>query len=227
MARVPLQIKWLGAGAALAFSVPFLFADVLAVPRDAYYAVYVVAVFALFGAWAHFAGGGVMSAVARRWRWGLGLGALFAAATALLAIRLEDGTTHPHGLWFVGAIAWRGIAYGFADGLLLTSFPVLAVFAAFAGRRVLRSARGKAAVGALALTASLAFTAVYHAGYPEFRGEKIGNPVRGDVVWSLPTLMTLSPLGAPVAHVGLHVGAVIHSYDTDLFLPPHQHGSRR
>jgi hypothetical protein len=27
--------------------------------------------------------------------------------------------------------------------------------------------------------------------------------------------------GAPIAHVGLHVGAVVHSYDTDLFLPPH------
>jgi hypothetical protein len=26
--------------------------------------------------------------------------------------------------------------------------------------------------------------------------------------------------GAPMAHVGLHVGAVVHDYDTDLFLPP-------
>jgi hypothetical protein len=50
----------------------------------------------------------------------------------------------------------------------------------------------------------------------------MGNPVRGDVVWSIPTLATLNPLGAPIAHVGLHVGAVVHSYDTDLFLPPHR-----
>jgi hypothetical protein len=33
----------------------------------------------------------------------------------------------------------------------------------------------------------------------------------GDLVWSLPTLVTL-PGGAPFAHVGLHIGAVTHDY---------------
>ena len=42
-----------------------------------------------------------------------------------------------------------------------------------------------------------------------------------DAIWSAPTLPTASPLGAPIAHVGLHTAAVVHSYDTDLFLPPH------
>jgi hypothetical protein len=35
-------------------------------------------------------------------------------------------------------------------------------------------------------------------------------------VWSVPTLATLNPIGAPKAHVGLHVGAVVHNYDTEL-----------
>ena len=43
----------------------------------------------------------------------------------------------------------------------------------------------------------------------------------GDLVRSAPTLATLNPVGAPVAHAGLHVAAVVHSPDTDLFLPPH------
>jgi hypothetical protein len=46
-------------------------------------------------------------------------------------------------------------------------------------------------------------------------------PVTGDLVWSVPTRATLNPIGVPVAHVSLHVGAVVHSHDTDLFLPPH------
>ena len=100
--------------------------------------------------------------------------------------------------------------------------PILGVFAAF-GRRPLRerSRRAVAGIGALALAVSLAFTAVYHLGYPDFRGEKVTKPVRGDLIWSLPTLVTLSPLGAPIAHAGMHVTAVVHSYHTDLFLPPH------
>jgi hypothetical protein len=221
-----IQIRWLVGGAALAFAVPFLFADLMNVPRDAYYGLYIVGVIALFAAWAHFAGGGVMRTLARRWRWGVGLGFLVAAATAFIAVRAETATSHPHGLSFIVALGWRGVAYGFADGLLLTSFPVLVVFAAFAGHRLLRSRRGKAAVGALALAASLAFTAAYHAGYPDFRSSKMANPIRGDVIWSIPTLATLNPLGAPIAHVGLHVGAVAHSYDTDLFLPPHRKAAR-
>jgi hypothetical protein len=46
--------------------------------------------------------------------------------------------------------------------------------------------------------------------------------VSGDLIWSVPTLATLNPVGAPIAHVGLHVGAVVHNYDTELFLPPHR-----
>jgi hypothetical protein len=51
---------------------------------------------------------------------------------------------------------------------------------------------------------------------------KIARPVAGDVVWSVPTLVALNPIGAPIAHAGMHVAAVLHSPQTDTFLPPHQ-----
>jgi len=47
-------------------------------------------------------------------------------------------------------------------------------------------------------------------------------PVAADLVWSVPTLVTLNPIGAPIAHAGMHVTAVLHSYDTQVFLPPHR-----
>jgi hypothetical protein len=78
-----------------------------------------------------------------------------------------------------------------------------------------------AGLGAVAMVASLAMTAVYHAGYSDFRGSELRKPLIGDLVWSVPTLVTLNPLGAPIAHIGVHVTAIVHNYDTDLFLPPH------
>jgi hypothetical protein len=81
---------------------------------------------------------------------------------------------------------------------------------------------GTIAIGLVALVASLAMTAVYHAGYSDFRSEKLRKPVAGDVVWSVPTLATLNPIGAPIAHAGLHTAAVLHSYETDTYLPPHE-----
>jgi hypothetical protein len=105
---------------------------------------------------------------------------------------------------------------------LLSVFPILVVFAAFARGRFVQRLRGKIAVGAVALLASLAMTAVYHLGYTDFRSSKITKPLTGDLIWSVPTLVTLNPIGAPIAHVGLHVSAVLHSYNTNTFLPPHR-----
>lgn len=69
---------------------------------------------------------------------------------------------------------------------------------------------------------SLLLTAVYHVGYNDFCSGKVRSPLVGNVVWSVPTLVTLNPIGSPFAHAVMHTTAVLHSYHTDLFLPPHR-----
>lgn len=215
------HLAWLVGGAAGSFLVPFIVADRLGLQRDVYYAVYVAAVVGLFVAWARDTRQPLREMLARRWRLAVGLGVAFAAISVFIATQAEGGTDHPGGIEFIAAIGWRGVVYGAADGLLLSAFPILLVFAALRDSRLRRRAGGLFAVGAVAMVASLAMTAVYHAGYSDFRSEKLRKPVTGDLVWSVPTLATLNPVGAPMAHVGLHIGAVVHNYDTDLFLPPH------
>lgn len=215
------HFAWLAGGMAVAFLVPFVLADQLGMQRDAYYALYVIGVVGLFCGWAHDTRQPLRTMLARRWRLAVGLGVLVSAVSVLIAIRAESGSAHPGGLEFIAALGWRGVVYGAADGVLLSAFPILLVFAALRDSRLRRRAGGLVAVGVVAMVASLAMTAVYHAGYSDFRSDKLRKPVIGDLVWSVPTLATLNPVGAPIAHVGLHVGAVVHNYDTDLFLPPH------
>jgi CubicO group peptidase (beta-lactamase class C family) len=213
---------WLAAGLVLFFLLPFGLTDLVSINRDLYYGIYIVAVFGFFAAWLGCAVGSA-SMLTRNWRAGVVLGLVVAGVMAAIVLN-EPATSRPDGLEFVAAIVWRGALYGLADGLSLSAFPILAVFASFAGTDALGRRRGKAAVGALALAVSLLFTAVYHLGYSDFRGDKVRKPIAGDLIWSLPTLATLSPLGAPIAHAGLHVTAVVHSYETDVFLPPHAAG---
>jgi hypothetical protein len=215
------HLRWLAGGFAFAFLVPFVLADRLDLPRDLYYAVYVVAVTAFFFLWVLTTDQSLAAMVRRRWVPALVLGLAVGGLLALVVLRAEDATARPGGLELVAAVAWRGIAYGLADGLLLSAFPILVVFAMFAGTRLRERMLGTAAVGLAALVASLAMTAVYHAGYSDFRSEKVRQPIAGDVIWSIPTLVTLNPIGAPIAHAGMHTSAVIHSYQTDTFLPPH------
>jgi hypothetical protein len=114
------------------------------------------------------------------------------------------------------------VAYGAADGLLLSAFPILAVFAAAEGSKLRRRKFGTVVIGAAALLASLVMTTVYHLGYSDFRSAMVTRPVTADLVWSVPTLVTLNPIGTPITHAGMHVTAVVHSYETDVFLPPHR-----
>jgi len=213
---------WLGGGFVVAFAVPFLLADVLEINRDLFYGLYALAVGGLFALWSRSTGYDLVAAVKRRWFAALVLGLGTGGVMALMVVRTEDATARPDGVELIGALAWRGIVYGVTDGLLLSVFPILAVFAALAGSRLNRRFAGKVVIGLVALAASLGMTAVYHFGYSDFRSDEVAKPLTGDVIWSVPTLVTLNPIGAPIAHAGLHTSAVLHSYETDTFLPPHK-----
>lgn len=225
-ARAALHVSphwaWLGAGIVLAFAVPFVLADLLEINRDVYYGLYAGSVLGLFWLWSRATGYDLRASVRRHWVAALLLGLVVAAILAVMVVRTDDATARPDGLELVGAVAWRGVLYGATDGLLLSAFPILVVFAALAGSRLDATRTGKVVIGAVALLASIAMTAVYHAGYSDFRSEKITKPLTGDVIWSVPTLVTLNPIGSPIAHIGLHTSAVLHSYETDTFLPPHE-----
>ena len=220
--RVSPHWLWLVGSLAGAFLVPYLLADVLVMNRDVFYGVYAVAVVALFAVWSHATGYDLRTAIRRRWPWALVLGLAVAGALAFMVVRTDEATARPDGLELIGAVAWRGVVYGLVDGLLLSAFPILVVFAALAGSALNQTFRGKVVIGAVALLASLAMTAAYHAGYSDFRSQKIQKPLTGDVAWSIPTLVTLNPIGAPIAHAGMHTSAVLHSYETETFLPPHR-----
>ncbi|MBD0338577.1 MAG: hypothetical protein ICV67_04725 [Thermoleophilia bacterium] len=220
-APVRTQLLWLGGGLVLAFIVPYVLADRLDLPRDLYYGLYGAFTVGLFATWARATGQALGEMLRPRLLVAVALGVVFAGVMAAVVLAGDAGT-RPEGLELAGALAWRGVWYGLADGLLLSAFPILAVFAAFASSSLRRRVLGKVAIGLVALVASLGMTAAYHAGYSDFRSEKLAKPVAGDVLWSIPTLVTLNPVGAPIAHVGVHVTAVLHDSETDLYLPPHR-----
>jgi hypothetical protein len=72
----------------------------------------------------------------------------------------------------------------------------------------------------LTVLLSMAITATYHLGYPQFRGSDLVQPEIGAVIANVPTALTGNPVGSIVAHATYHVGANVHTYRSATYLPP-------
>ena len=69
-------------------------------------------------------------------------------------------------------------------------------------------------------TLVMTITATYHLGYDHYRESGVGAPETGNVLMSMPMLLTANPIGSVVDHSAMHVAAVIHEYEDDTRLPP-------
>lgn len=63
--------------------------------------------------------------------------------------------------------------------------------------------------------------AVYHLGYPEFRGYQVLFPVFGVGVMSLAYIITGNPISAVISHIAMHITAVLYGLQTVMQLPPY------
>src|SRR5690242_14718546 len=89
------HLTWLVAGLVLGFAVPFLFADLLRLPRDLYYGIYIASVLAVFVAWARATGQRLDLIVRRRWRPAVVLGLVFALVLGVAVVRSEPAGPGP------------------------------------------------------------------------------------------------------------------------------------
>ena len=125
-----------------------------------------------------------------------------------------------HGLALVFQLAWFGVVYGAVDGLLLSVVPMVAIERSLGART--RTSRGqRLLVDVAILLASMLIAAIYHLGYPEFRGASVLLPVFGNGVITLSGLVSRSAAAPVIAHVVMHIAAVLHGPDATVQLPPH------
>lgn len=213
------HLLWIPAGALVGWLASFVFGDLIPLPIDLYYLIYFAIVLGFFAAYVKKTAFELHAWISRRLGWGLALGILGGLAL-MRGVLVRPETPHLAGGALAWAIIYRGVFYGAVDGLLLFAFPWIVVWRAFHAEGGSRSVRvGSAAVGLLAM---LFVTTAYHLGYRDFRSSRIVMPNIGGVIGGLPTLVAANPVASPISHVIMHVTSVIHSPESDLFLPPHR-----
>ncbi len=212
------HFAWFAAVAGIAFLIPFTMTSLLDVNHDLYYLVYFAVTLAALAAYVSASGIDVTQVLRARWRLSLAVGAVSTAFVVWNALVQTDSTAHPGGAYFAFEIAWRGGIYGMVDALLLSAFPGL-IALGLMGRNIGGLAR-RARYALLTLALVLVVTAVYHLGYAEYRDSDVREPMLGNTMISLPVLLSANPAGSVIAHTSMHLAAVTHSYETDVFLPP-------
>jgi hypothetical protein len=221
--RTPSHLLWIPTGAAVGFLASFIFGDLILLPVDLYYLIYFGVVLGFVALYTKTTGLDLRMWTTRRLAWGLALGALggLMLTQGVLARPATEGLT---GAMLVWALAWRGVAYGLVDGLLLLAFPWIVVWRALDAEE--RGWPRRAGASAVAWIAILLVTTTYHLGYGEFRSTRIAQPNIGSTIGAVPTIVSGNPAASVLSHVFLHVTAVVHSPETELFLPPHRDSRR-
>jgi hypothetical protein len=213
------HLFWIPAGAVISFLASFIFGDRLALPVDLYYLIYFTVIFTFFWIYVRRTGLDLKSLISRRIVWGMAAGVII-GVMMVQNVYGRPATAQFSGQTLFWAIIWRGLIYGLVDGLILFAFPWIVTWRAFHGGEQGRAK--KVGISLLAYLFILVITTSYHLGYSDFRSRKIIQPNIGSTIMAIPTLITANPVSSPISHVFLHVAAVIHSPETELFLPPHR-----
>jgi hypothetical protein len=210
---------WIPAGAIVGFLASFLLGDMITLPVDLYYLLYFSVVLGFLAWYVRRTGLDLSLWLSRRLPLAITLG-LLGGVVLMRAVLARPETPQLEGAALAWAIAFRGVAYGAVDGLLLFAFPWVVVWRALAAERGGWARRIRAS--GVAFVAMLIVTTAYHLGYRDFRSAKILMPNVGSAIAAVPTLVAANPLSSTLSHVVMHVTSVVHSPGSDLFLPPHR-----
>jgi hypothetical protein len=211
------QLRWYATAVVVGFSLPFVGSSLLDLQHDVYLAWYFAGVLGLFAAYAMSTRLDVEETLRRNWRLGVALGVIFGAAL-VRNVLAEDATPRPDGAYFAFELVWRGAIYGTVDAILLSVLPCLVVYRALGGP--LQTWRRRLTYFAASLVLVVVITAAYHLGYEQYREDGVGAPETGNVIISMPMLLSANPIGSIIDHSAMHVAAVAHLYETDERLPP-------
>lgn len=211
---------WIILAAGLGLALAGLFAGWLRLPRRLFLIPYVSVSGLFIAGYFMWTGIDFSQLLAGNWAWGV-LAGLLVGTITVANVRAQPASRQSGGGRLLVDLAWAGVAYGLIDALFLNVLPVLAVREGLAGFGWAGSSIGKVGMGAIALAASLLVALAYHVGYPEFRNRKVGLVLVGNGLITLAFLLSGNPLGAIVAHVVMHLAAVVRGPDTTLQLPPH------
>jgi hypothetical protein len=210
---------WVLTAAAAGFVSAAVFTMLLGLDRRTFVAAWSAVAALLWAAYARHEQVRLRVQLARRLPSGIVIGSI-AGAILVLSVLRQPASPAPAGSALALDLFWLGGVYGAIDALILSVLPVLALYGTRPGEPE-PAPTERLGRAAMALAGSAFVTAAYHAGFREFQGPQLLLPVLSNVGMTACYLISGSAAAPIVAHVAMHVAAVVHGAATTVPLPPH------
>lgn len=213
-----VHVLWFCDGLLLFFLASWFGTSVLALDNDLYYAVFIWLAATFLYYYVRSTRSDIIQWVRTRWRSSLFVGVL-SSIYLVVNVWQASPTEHPSGLLLLFELAWRGLAYGLADSLVLSAFPLAVAIGVMGTERIIGVAR-RLALATLTLVLIVTMSTVYHLGFSQFDDGDLVTPQLSTAVVAVPTLVTANPVGSLLAQVSLHVAVTFRTFESDVLVPP-------
>lgn len=209
------SLLWLVAVAVASFAVSEFVATRYQVGRRPYIGVLTAVTAVLAVGYVAWSGLDAVELLTTNWGWGI-VAALLVPAILGVPIARRPVAHRGAGSSLAVAVLWESVVYGIAEGVLLSTLPVLITWQLVHGLDW-SGAAGTVAQWTLPIVASIAVIVVHHLGYWEYRNRELRPISLACGLLSLGYLVTGSPIAPTLGHVLLHGSLLRHGEE----LPPH------
>jgi hypothetical protein len=211
--------RWTALAALAGFATSLLFSTLLHWKRPAFVAVWSLAALVVIVLYVRVERVRPLVQLERRWKTGLVVGVLV-GALLWFQVTTQPPSPRSTGADLLVELFGYGLVYGLVDAVMLSALPILTLYGSRPAVELM-SAGSRLRWALIALAGSALVAAAYHAGFVEFRGPSLAGPVIGTTIMSAGYLLSGSPITPILAHVLMHIAAVLHGMETTVQLPPH------
>ena len=124
------HVGWIVAAGLLGFVITLIFSALLRLSGDIFLIPYIGFTLLFLFAYIRWSGLSIQTLILDNWVWGV-IGAGILGIVTIRNVLSQPSSPHSQGFKLAFDLLWSGFLYGLTDGLLLSVFPVIAVWQAF------------------------------------------------------------------------------------------------
>jgi hypothetical protein len=207
------HLLWIPINAVLVFSLPYLLVSLMGLSRDSYFIWLYIFSIAFIGLYAKLSD--FHWAVSLKSGWALGtisgvfIGLIFLSLATISKPALEISFFSASML----PLLWRGLLYGLVSAALVSVFPFVVVWRALSG--INPGAFRKFGVTIVAILSIGLMSSLYNLGLSDLKQENLGNQIGKSLIAAVPTIISGSPLAAPISNVLLQMSESVERGSLD------------